>query len=109
MVAGILQRFHRLPIQGVRISGADRTITETGLTEAAAADTAAEHFQIGSVVDNFRGRNNGVGGIIGFVQILDDALDNPIRRTLCTFSIRSREKLSARRDGSERLIFFCSQ
>ena len=82
MVAGIFQGIHRLLVQGFRIPGPHRPVAEARLAEAAAADAAPEHLQVGPVVDNLRGGHDGVHGIIGLVQVFDDPLGDPRRGSM---------------------------
>ena len=72
IIAGICQCFDRLSVKHVCALFSDRAAGESGLTEAAAANTSAKRLQIGSVVDNLSGWHDHLCGIKGMVEVLND-------------------------------------
>ena len=74
VVAGIFKRFHCLTEQHLRTLLTDRAAGVASLTEPAATDTATEHLQIGTVMDDLGRRNDHLYRPVGIVQILHDPL-----------------------------------
>ena len=73
-MTGIFQGFYCLPVKNFRTLFPDRTAGEACLAEPTATDTATEHFQIRPVMDDLGGRNDHLGRIVSFIQILHDPL-----------------------------------
>ena len=80
--AGILQRLHSLLIEHVRVLAAHGPVAEASLTEAAAADAASEHLQIGAVMDDLRRGDDLLLRPVGPVHVLHDALGHALRRAV---------------------------
>ena len=78
VVARVQQHLLGLLQQYLSAAGADRPVTEARLTEPAAPDAAAHDFQIGPVVDNLRRGYNGFSRIDRGVEILHNALSDPL-------------------------------
>ena len=92
VTAGLLQKLGRLPKQNLRRARANRPVAEARLTEAAAADAAAHHLEIRTVVYDLHIRNDHIRRIERIVQIADDALRHCFGRAV------------QRRDGRERTV-----
>ncbi|MPM28958.1 hypothetical protein SDC9_75496 [bioreactor metagenome] len=74
LVAGGLASLHALAAKHVGVLGAHRAVHIARLTEAAAADTAAEDLQHHPVVYDLGRGDDGGHGVIGGIEILNHAL-----------------------------------
>ena len=76
LVAGATAEVVTLLIDGFHRLFTHRTIDETGLAEAATTDTTTEDLRLRTIKHNVRKRNNEAIGIVGSVQVLNNALAN---------------------------------
>ena len=53
---------------------ADRAVSIACLAETTTTDATTEYFQIGTLMDDLRGRNDGLGWSVSLIQVLHDPL-----------------------------------
>ena len=82
LIAGGLAGIDALLHQQLLATVTDGTIDKTGLTEAAATDTAAEELQHDTVVGDLGGRDDGLYRVVGLVHVGDQTLGDLLGCTI---------------------------
>ena len=81
LVAGVVAGLHAVTHAQLLAAVADGAVHIAGLTESAAPNAAPKQLQRHPILHDLRGGNDGLGGVIGLVHILHDALAHDFGRT----------------------------
>ena len=82
LVAGVADGLPAVPGQHLPAPAAHRAVDVPRLAEPAAPDAPTEHLQGNPVVDDLRGGDDGFGGVVGAVHVVDHPFDHLLRRAL---------------------------